>query len=316
MCGDPTTIDDMHLIIPGSLPPANVAKDLASYVEQHCQPFIKRMCQLTAEEIRCPPEETGCTALEYLQLSALGYAGQPGQSFGAGLGPFRAGITSGEEAVWIADLCAITIGRENATLTPPELLELSQTEADALYETVRPLWEGLGISALPIGLGRWRIWLPNNVSHHSISPAAVSALSVSDLWPQEDSLKTWRKLLNEIQMVWHTHPVNVQRSQQGRDPVNSLWLYGGASGWKPENPKEESIYLDTLYKNYLAEDWASWIENLKSLSDQLSHLPDSMTMTLVGNHRTVRLSPPHKQWWQSLWPRRKQNWIAWWIPQN
>lgn len=306
----------MHLIIPGSLPPANVAKDLVSYVEKHCPPLIKRMCQLTAEEINCPPEETGCTPLEYLQLSGLGYTAQPGQSFGAGLGPFRAGMTSGDDAVWIADLCAVSIGRENASLTPLEFLELTQTEADALYETARPLWEGLGISALPIGLGRWRIWLPDDVRLHSISPAAVSALSVSDLWPQQDSLKTWRKLLNEIQMVWHTDPVNEHRTQRGQFPANSLWLYGGASGWKPKLSVEKPIYLDSLAKNYFDSDWASWIESLESLSEKLILLPEDLTITLVGDRRAVRLSPPTKQWWQSLWPRRKQNWIAWWISQN
>lgn len=306
----------MQLIIPGSLPPANVAKDLVSYVEKHCPALINRMCRLTAEEISCPPEETGCSPLEYLELSGYGYTGQSGQNFGAGLGPLRAGITSGDEAVWIADLCSVSIGREHTTLTPLELLGLSQTEADSLYETAKPLWAGLGISALPIGLGRWRVWLPENVSHLSISPAALSALSVSDFWPQDDSLKIWRKLLNEIQMVWHNHSVNEQRLQRGLNPANSLWLYGGAFGWKPESSLLETVNLDFLAKNYFDRDWASWIENLKTLSEQLILLPEDLTITLVGDRRAIRLTPPRKHWWKSLWPRRKQNWIAWWTPQD
>lgn len=37
----------------------------------------------------------------------------------------------------------------------------------------------------------------------------------------------WYKLLNEIQMFMHQHPVNQQRIQRGTLPINSLWFWGG-----------------------------------------------------------------------------------------
>lgn len=306
----------MQLIIPGSLPPSSVAADLIAHVQEKCPALVRRLSTLAAKEIDCPPESYGCTPLEYLQLSDNGFTGQDGHTFGAGLGPLRAGIIVGNEAVWIADMSSVSIGRDGATLKPSELLELNHEHAEALYESVTPLWEERGISALPIDLGRWRVWLPGSVRLNSISPAAVSSLEVSDWWPQDDSTTVWRKLLNEIQMIWHSHPVNEQRALKGLEPVNSLWLYGGACGWKPLNKASDSLYLNDLTKSFLVNDWASWIEQLPTLSKQLSLLPEGLDITLVGQRRIVKLSPPQQSWWQRALPRRPQNWTAWWTRPN
>lgn len=306
----------MHLIIPGSLPPLSVAADLIAHVQEHCPSLIQRMSQLKATESLCSPENTGCTPSEFFQLSEYGFQGQEGHSFGAGLGPLRAGISMGNEAIWIADLCSVAIGRDAATLTPAHLLGLSQEQADALFDAVKPLWQEIGISALPIDLGRWRIWLPESARLNSISPAAVSTLTVTDWWPQDDSMKAWRKLLNEIQMVWHSHPVNDRRAHIGLEPVNSLWIYGGAAGWKPSNARQDSICLDDLTKTFLVHDWAGWIAQLPALSEKLKSLPEDLSMTLVGERRLITLSPPQQSWWQRLLPPRTQNWKTWWTRQN
>jgi len=306
----------MHLIIPGSLPPHSVAADLLPHVQEHCPELVQRLMRLKAVVTACPPEETGCSALEFLELSARGYAGENGHSFGAGLGPLRAGITQSGDPVWVADLCSVAIGREGAALAIPDSLGLDQAQADALFEAAQPLWNGSGISVLPLESGRWRIWLAPDARLRSISPAAVSTLSVSDWWPQAESLKAWRKLLNEVQMLWHTHPVNEQRAARGLEPINSLWLYGGASGWKPIPGASNDQYLNTLTKSFLENDWATWIEQLPTLSKQLAHLPENVSLTLVGERRTVFLSVPQQLWWQCLMRRRTQNWTNWWIRQN
>jgi hypothetical protein len=38
--------------------------------------------------------------------------------------------------------------------------------------------------------------------------------------------KLWRKLQNEIQMLWHIDPVNETREQSGLPSINSLWING------------------------------------------------------------------------------------------
>jgi hypothetical protein len=36
-----------------------------------------------------------------------------------------------------------------------------------------------------------------------------------------------KRLMNETQMLFHTHPVNTDREEAGRPAINSLWLWGG-----------------------------------------------------------------------------------------
>ena len=52
-----------------------------------------------------------------------------------------------------------------------------------------------------------------------------------DWWMPRDSheagiAKRWRKLQNEIQMLWHINPVNEAREMRGLPSINSLWVSG------------------------------------------------------------------------------------------
>ena len=43
---------------------------------------------------------------------------------------------------------------------------------------------------------------------------------------EEGIAKRWRKLQNEIQMLWHIGPVNEEREQRGMPSINSIWISG------------------------------------------------------------------------------------------
>ena len=52
-----------------------------------------------------------------------------------------------------------------------------------------------------------------------------------DWWMPRDTqeagiAKSWRKLQNEIQMLWHIGPVNEEREQRGMPSINSIWISG------------------------------------------------------------------------------------------
>jgi hypothetical protein len=52
-----------------------------------------------------------------------------------------------------------------------------------------------------------------------------------DWWMPRDTqeagiAKHWRKLQNEIQMLWHIGPINEERGQRGMPSINSLWISG------------------------------------------------------------------------------------------
>ena len=330
----------MHLLIPGALPPSNVAKDLLPQVEQHCPALVERLKTLVATVQELAPEHTGCTPFEAVRLQQLGYTPPAGANLGTGLAALRAGVKNPAETVWLAELSAISVGREGATIAHPASFELTTDEADALFDSVSGLWADRAISALPLNNRQWRIWLDPSASTRSLTPAAMAEMRLTDWWPQEDSLREWRRLLNEIQMVWHEHPVNLARTERGELPINSLWLFGGAQGWSPTQPAVQAaaeprnrirahqdplassqtqaedlssgLIYEGLHTPYLQGDWAAWIAALPALSEHLSTLERTTSLTLTGQQRCVILTPARKRWWHALIAPRPQSWNTWW----
>jgi len=330
----------MHLLIPGALPPSNIAKDLIPQVEQHCPALVERLKTLVATVQELAPEHTGCTPFEAIRLQQLGYTPSAGANLGTGLATLHAGVKNPSETVWLAELSAISVGREGATIAHPASFEVTSEEADALFDAVSELWADRAISALPINTRQWRIWLDPSASTRSLTPAAMAEMRLTDWWPQEDSLREWRRLLNEIQMVWHEHPVNTARAERGEVPINSLWLFGGAQGWSPghsavqtaADPKNQTraqketvasnqpraaalssaLIYEGLHIPYLQGDWAAWIAALPALSEYLSTLERNTSLTLTGQQRAVILTPARKRWWHGLLAPRPQLWNTWW----
>lgn len=59
---------------------------------------------------------------------------------------------------------------------------------------------------------------------------------------EEGIAKRWRKLQNEIQMLWHIDPVNEEREQRSLPSINSLWISGIGKLSSVQAPSEfESI---------------------------------------------------------------------------
>jgi hypothetical protein len=67
---------------------------------------------------------------------------------------------------------------------------------------------------------------------------SVLGKSVNPFIEQSRQVLPWYRLLNEIQMFMHQHPVNAQRLRQGRLAINSLWAWG--AGVAPASPPNSS----------------------------------------------------------------------------
>lgn len=89
-----------------------------------------------------------------------------------------------------------------------------------------------------------------------ISTAAVPSYVVDQREPGEflptgKHTALHRNILGEIEMALHDHEVNVRRVEEGRQPVNSLWLWGG--GVAPERttrPQPPLFADDPLITGY------------------------------------------------------------------
>lgn len=53
-----------------------------------------------------------------------------------------------------------------------------------------------------------------------------------------------RRLLSEIEMALHEHPVNAERESEGRPVINSLWIWGGGHAPQPVDGALPPLYAD------------------------------------------------------------------------
>ncbi len=78
---------------------------------------------------------------------------------------------------------------------------------------------------------RWYLTLPRAPDLHTHALPDVVGKDINRFLPAGGERLRWHRLLNEVQMVLHEHPVNQARETAGQPTLNSVWLWGG--GIKP-----------------------------------------------------------------------------------
>lgn len=74
---------------------------------------------------------------------------------------------------------------------------------------------------------RWYLSLPSDPEIGTTPIGDVVGQSVEPCLPRGEAAADWHARLNEIQMLFHEHPVNSAREQRGEPVINSLWFWGG-----------------------------------------------------------------------------------------
>lgn len=117
----------------------------------------------------------------------------------------------------------ILMGQNQVDLTPTESASLLKTALPFIEEDFQSavLYQGQHYWFIPAGPFA-------SLVTHSIDQAYGRNI---DWWMPRDSnevgmAKRWRKLQNEIQMLWHIDPVNETRGLSGLPSINSLWISG------------------------------------------------------------------------------------------
>jgi hypothetical protein len=74
---------------------------------------------------------------------------------------------------------------------------------------------------------RWYLSLPSDPGIGTTPIGDVVGQSIEPCLPRGEAAADWHALLNEIQMLFHEHPVNSARELRGEPAINSLWFWGG-----------------------------------------------------------------------------------------
>jgi hypothetical protein len=121
--------------------------------------------------------------------------------------------------------------RDHLVLMHPDHIPLSAAESAALLEEAKPLLQDEFKTDL----------IAADPHHWFINPAHFASLATHsvdqvhgrniDWWLPRDTTevgraRAWRKLQNEIQMLWHISPINEARQASGLPAINSIWISG------------------------------------------------------------------------------------------
>ena len=121
--------------------------------------------------------------------------------------------------------------RDHLILMGQNQIDLTQTESAELLKAALPFIEEDFQNALLLqGQHYWFVQAGPFASLESYSIDQAHGRNI-DWWMPRDTneegiAKRWRKLQNEIQMLWHIDPVNKEREQRGMPSINSLWISG------------------------------------------------------------------------------------------
>ena len=121
--------------------------------------------------------------------------------------------------------------RDHLILMAQSQIDLTANESANLLQVALPFIEGdFRGKVLFQGRRDWFIAAGPfaSLATHSIDQTHGRNI---DWWMPRDTneagiAKLWRKLQNEIQMLWHIDPVNQEREQGGYPSINSLWISG------------------------------------------------------------------------------------------
>ena len=136
------------------------------------------------------------------------------------------GGTAGTDYWLRADPVHLRVMRDHVVLADSGVLEISRQEAEALAQTITGHF-GEALSPIPLHPKRWYIRFGTMPQLLTTPVSNAVGRDINPFLPQGEDARTFRTLLNELQMLLFDHPVNQTREARGELPVNSLWLWGG-----------------------------------------------------------------------------------------
>lgn len=218
-------MSQLTVVLPFALPIPEFAPDLVRSLQA---PALGALLSRTSSRRRVPPNDA-VRALPHEQwlAQALGLmeAGRPAWAAAA----MRALGVQPEAGTWfIVNPIHIEIARTHLMMGDPRHLGLSELDSRALFEAALPYFEEAGHTLVYGDAGTWFMRADDWAGLDTATPEAALGMDLTDWMPSGERAAAFRRLQNEVQILWHTHPVNAAREARRLPPVNAFWAWGAA----------------------------------------------------------------------------------------
>jgi hypothetical protein len=171
---------------------------------------------------------------------------------------------------------------EHLRLAPGDV-GIGAAETSTLVDDINRHFQGRGFRFHAQGPGEvWQLECADPIDCSSVEPEDAAGRNVRGLMPGGRDGTRVRSLMNEIQMLLHEHPVNLDRAARGRPAINSLWLWGFG---RLEGPGAAS--LPTLHTDdaWLAGVWGLHGARSRSLDEFKSDCRADGSLVMIACSR-------------------------------
>lgn len=126
-----------------------------------------------------------------------------------------------------ADPVHLRADRDALVLTDAREFPLAAHEAAQLVDALNAHFERDGLRfAAPVP-SRWYVTVADTPEIATQPLDLALGRNVDALLPNGADALVWHRYFNEIQMLFHAHPVNATREEAGQPAINSVWFWGG-----------------------------------------------------------------------------------------
>lgn len=304
----------LTLVLPFALPAPEFAADLVGALDA---PALAALLSRTAAHARHAAEPSARALPHELWLAdALGLRqhGQPAFACAAMRG---FGLDPQGGAWFIVQPAHIEIARSHLLMPDLRQLALPTDEARALFDAAREAFAEAGHELVYGDATTWFMRADDWAGMDTASADFAVGMNLNDCMPEGQHARAYRKLQNEVQMLWYAHPVNAAREARRQAPVNAFWLWGGATGPDAARPAPEVIVHDmpgwlpgrrvarvadlaggapagamlvcgNVASSAIAADWSGWLAQMHALEAELfAPLLDAVRRGTVRELRLV-----------------------------
>jgi hypothetical protein len=166
-------------------------------------------------------------------------------------------------AYWLcADPVHLQLQSDHFSVIADAAKAINLEQARQLTDTLNQHFSSEGIRFSAPRVDRWYLHVeaPPDLGTCSLSET-MGKNALHTMFQGSDALQ-WRGRINEIQMLLHDHPVNLELEKRGYLPLNSLWLWGGGVLPSRMEPNAAAVWAHDPFTCGLAKAHGAPLEQL------------------------------------------------------
>ncbi|WP_455366297.1 hypothetical protein [Kaarinaea lacus] len=213
------------------------------------------------------------------------------------------------------DPVVIQPNRDHLMLLGNDMLDYSKQEAEQIISDINTTYHDQPWQIKMLSPRHWVMEMPEAPAINTHAINSVVGRKINDFLPYGEEAKPWHALMNELQMLLHSHPVNQSRTMSGMAAANSVWFWGEGvlpkltgeatsprwvQCWSQHTSTLALARLKSIPRIGLPDNAEVWLEQAITSGQHLVVI-DSLDAPVVTMDPVA--------WWQVLWQLNEQ-WFA------